>query len=228
MPVGGESAAVTGLADGPVPGGGGGIGFVVGGPPVHRLGEHVTVGRSSDPAQLVGGGNIASPEVHRTVIIESGDLNRVGVLHLPVLGSLGRHRAEEAGHVVVVFDGDRGIRPGGTFPGTPEHVEEERIQSPHRAEGTVFGTDRNAEAVTGVGIHRIGCSQLLDVSGTFDGVGGIPRPVQRRQQHRRQNRDDRNFIYLRKQFFYVNLCQRWIEEGLMTPLGIMYNNICKR
>ena len=83
-------------------------------------------------------------------------------------------------------------------------------------------------AVGNIRVKSENGSGLFQVAHATRGPRPRPRLVQRRQQHGGQNRDDRNFIYLRKQFFYVNLCQRWIEEGLMTPLGIMYNNICKR
>ena len=77
-------------------------------------------------------------------------------------------------------------------------------------------------------IARVGDDRspdLLDVADAERLPAPLPRLVQGRQQHRRQNRDDCNFVDLRKYFFYVCLCQWRIGKGLMILIDTMCNNI---
>ena len=51
---------------------------------------------------------------------------------------------------------------------------------------------RHLEVIVGVCVEDAGRGELFEVSGAFDLLGGGARLIQRRQQHRSQNRDDRN------------------------------------
>ena len=130
------------------------------------------------------------------------------------------HAGAEIGadRLILIHPGDEGIVVARTTPG--EELKILPLRTPVRNLRSV----RNPVGIV-VEIEEQRRSHLFQIAGTLDGSGPIPRLVQRRQQHRRQNCDDRYFIDLRKYFFYVCLCQWRIGKGLMIPIDTMYNNI---
>ena len=95
-------------------------------------------------------------------------------------------------------------------------------------EGTAAGgvsAARKKHTLVIVRIEDAGAAGLFELIQTGGGLRPLPRFVERRQQHGRQNGDDRYFIDFRKYFFYVCLCQWRIGKDLMIPIDTMYNNI---
>ena len=160
---------------------------------IHRIrGEHVT-GVAAVVADVVLVCRVVSR--NRGTLAERGG---VGFAHV-ILVLLG---AEE---LAVLSPAERGLH---------DHPLGER-----RLHGGV--EERREIPVIGIAVHGKSQSDRFQTRKALDLMRFRPGLIQGGQQHRRQNRDDRNYIDLKKLIPYVNLWQNCIYKAFLSPVNTL-------